>query len=295
MPAALRRSSAFASCAAAAAVTLLGLAGAACAPSSPQNDTGRVLRVCADPNNLPFSNEARQGFENRLAELIAGALDARLEYAWWPQRRGFVRNTLRAGLCELIIGVPADYELVATTRPYYRSSYVFVTRDGAPAPSSFDDPLLTRARVGVHLIGDDGANTPPAHALASRGIIRNVHGYSIYGDYAQPNPPARLLRAVADGELDVAVAWGPLAGYFAHRDGLSLTLTPVAPEHDSPTLPFVFDIAMGVARGNDALLAELNAIIQTRRPAIDAILDDYEVPTVPRVPQVPQVPVPEVR
>lgn len=253
----------------------------ACA-TAPPAPTQRVLRVCADPNNLPFSNEAQQGFENKIAELLAASFNARLEYAWWPQRRGFVRNTLRAGTCDVIIGVPSSFELAATTRPYYRSTYVFVTRRGEPAPASFDDPLLKKVSIGVHLIGDDGANTPPVHALSSRGIIRNVRGYSIYGDYRTPNPPATLVDAVARGELDVAVAWGPMAGYFTHTQRLDLTLTPVSPEIDPPFLPFVFDISMGVERENVTLLDELNRFIQERRRDLDAILREFNIPRVDR-------------
>src|SRR5918995_717015 len=157
----------------------------------------RELRVCADPNNLPFSNQRGEGFENRIAELVARELGATLRYAWWAQRRGFVRNTLREDLCDLIIGVPAGYDPVLTTRPYYRSTYVFVSRrDRRLALTSLDDPRLRTLRIGVHLMGDDGANAPPAHALARRSIIANVSGYTIYGDYTEPNPPARLIDAV---------------------------------------------------------------------------------------------------
>ena len=261
-------------------VLLAGVIGA-CA-SEPPATPARTLRVCADPNNLPFSNEAREGFENRIAELAARDLGAQLEYVWWPQRRGFVRNTLRAGTCDVIIGVPTSFELAATTRPYYRSTYVFVTRSGDPIPDSFDDPLLERVTVGAHLIGDDGANTPPVHALSSRGIIRNVRGYSIYGDYRTPNPPAALIEAVARRELDVAVAWGPLAGFVTKQQQLDLALTPVSPEIDLPFLPFIFDIAMGVARENEALLQELDAFVAGHRPELDAILADYNVPRADR-------------
>src|SRR5688572_19298547 len=167
----------------------------------------RVLRVCADPNNLPFSNARLEGFENKIAGLIGNALDARIEYVWWAQRRGFIRNTLRQGLCELVIGVPAGLDLTRTTAPYYRSSYVFVTRRGSHAPTTFDDPYLAGATIGVHLIGDDFANSPPAHALSARGLIDNVRGFPVFGDYRQPNPPAALIAAVADGGVDVAVAW----------------------------------------------------------------------------------------
>ncbi len=241
----------------------------------------RELRVCADPNNLPFSNQQQQGFENRIAELVARDLDMKLSYVWWAQRRGFVRNTINQNQCDLLIGVPASFERTRPTIPYYRSTYVFVTRrDRHLRIGSFDDPQLKRLRVGVQLIGDDGINTPPAHALSNRGIIKNVKGYTVYADYRQPNPPARIIDAVANGDVDVAVAWGPLAGYFAQREAVPLDVRPVSPQIDLPFLPFVFDISMGVRRGNDALRDQLNGIIERRRPEIDRILADYAVPRV---------------
>jgi mxaJ protein len=242
-------------------------------------DSRRVIRVCADPNNMPFSNDKLEGFENRLAELVGDELDARLEHVWWAQRRGFVRNTLGEGRCDVVMGVPSELEMTRTTAPYYRSSYVFVTRREAQAPASFDDPYLARATIGVHLIGDDFANSPPAHALSARGLIHNVRGYSLYGDYRQPNPPAALVSAVADGTLDVAVAWGPLAGYFAASSAVPLQLTRVRPDEEPP-FPFVFDISMGVARSNQSLRDELDRVIVARRPAIEEILRDYGVPLV---------------
>ena len=241
--------------------------------------TVRQLRVCADPNNLPFSNQQQQGFENRIAELVARDLNAKLSYVWWAQRRGFVRNTLNENQCDLLIGVPSSFERARTTIPYYRSTYVFVTRaDRHLKIASFDDPQLRRLRIGVQLIGDDATNTPPAHALSKRNIISNVRGYSVYGDYRQPNPPARVIDAVARGDVDVSIAWGPLAGYFAQREPVRLEVTPVSPQIDLPFLPFVFDISMGVRRGNDVLRDELNAIIARRRSAIDGILSEYGVP-----------------
>jgi mxaJ protein len=250
----------------------------------------RELRVCADPNNLPFSNQARQGFENRIAELIAKDLGAEVKYVWWAQRRGNVRNTLTAGECDLIPGIAAGVEMAATTRPYYRSTYVFVSRrDGGPKIASFDDPKLRTLKVGVQLIGDDFANTPPAHALARRGIVQNVRGFMLYGDYALPTPPANILKAVADRQVDVAVVWGPLAGYFAGREKAPLRITPVSPVADTPDFPMVFDIAMGVRRGDKALLAEIDAALARNKPAIDAILARYGVPLVaapaPKLPE----------
>jgi len=243
--------------------------------------TGGALRVCADPNNLPFSNRAHAGFENAIAELVGKELDKPVQYEWWAQRRGFVRNTLNAGTCDLVVGTAAGMEMLATTRPYYRSTYVFVSRrDRHLAIRSFDDPALRRLKVGVQLIGDDAVNTPPAHALANRGIVRNVTGFMVYGDYRQPNPPARIIDAVANGSVDVAVVWGPLAGYFAKRSRVPLDLVPVSPRVDLPYLPMVFDIAMGVRRADTTLRARLDEIIVRRRPAIDSILKSFGVPLV---------------
>ncbi len=242
---------------------------------------GRTLRVCADPNNLPFSNERREGLENKLAELVATDLGATVEYTWWAQRRGFVRNTLNADLCDVVMGIPGSFELALATRPYYRSTYVFVyRRDAGLALRSFDDPALRTLRIGVQMVGDDYANTPPAHALANRGIINNVRGYMVYGDYREESPPARIIEAVAAGEIDVAVAWGPLAGYFASRQQVPLDIAPVSPQIDLPFLPFVYDIALGVKRGNDSLRAELDSVLVRRRVEISRLLDEFAVPRV---------------
>ena len=237
-----------------------------------------VLRVCADPNNLPYSNERQEGFENRIAELVARELKAKPHYTWWAQRRGYIRNTIRAGLCDVYIGMPTGLDMLLLTRPYYRSTYTFVTRRNGPRIASFDDPRLKRLRVGVQIVGDDYANSPPAEALTHRRIVKNVRGYSVIGDYHESNPPSRIVRAVADGEVDVAVVWGPLAGYFARRSAVPLRVVPVSPEVDVPYLPFVFDIAMGVRRGDAALRDSLDAVLVRRQRDIDRILADYGVP-----------------
>jgi quinoprotein dehydrogenase-associated probable ABC transporter substrate-binding protein len=239
----------------------------------------QVLSVCADPNNLPFSNDKLEGFENKLAELVGKDLGLPVRYTWMPQRRGFVRNTLKAGRCDVIMGVPTSFELARPTNPYYRSSYVFVYRtDRHIQIHSLDDPILKRLRIGVHVIGDDYANVPPAAALAQRHIVRNVVGYTIYGDYSQPNPPARLIEAVARGDVDVAIAWGPLAGYFVSRQPVPLAVVPVSPQIDLPFLPFVFDISMAVRRGDDSLRAHLDAVLERRQPEIRRLLQAYGVP-----------------
>lgn len=265
------------SCAVLVLVALAALLGAYTRPGAAR--PARELRVCADPNNLPFSNQKLEGFENRLAEIVARDLGASVRYTWWAQRRGFFRNTLKAGTCDVVLGVPASLEMVAPTRPYYRSTYVFVYRkDRGLNIRSFDDPILKKLRIGVQVAGDDGANMPPVHALAARGIIDNVTGYTLYGDYTQPNPPARILDAVAAGEVDVAVVWGPLAGYFAPREPVPLILMPVEPQIDLPFLPFVYDIAVGVRRGDERLRGEIDAVLERRRPEIEGLLDQYGVP-----------------
>ena len=237
------------------------------------------LRVCADPNNLPFSNEKAQGFENRIAALIARDLGTQVRYTWWPQRRGFVRNTLAAGRCDVVMGVPAHYDPTLTTRPYYRSSYVFVTRAGRQlAIRSFADPALRGLRIGVHMMGDDYANSPAAMALARHGLGPQLVPFMIYGDYSQADPPARLVRAVAADSIDVAVAWGPLAGWYARRSPVPLTVTPVEPDASAPRSQFVFDIALGVRHGDTARRAWLDRELVRRRADIRRILDDYGVP-----------------
>jgi quinoprotein dehydrogenase-associated probable ABC transporter substrate-binding protein len=251
------------------------------APSTQVTRPAGVLRVCADPNNLPFSNDKQEGFENKIAELLARDLGERVEYTWWAQRRGFFRNTLRAGACDLVMGVPAGFEMALTTAPYYRSTYVFVSRKNRQLDvTSFDDPRLHNLKVGVQMVGDDFSNSPPAHALTNRGIITNVKGYSIYGDYAQPNPPARIIKAVERGEVDVAIVWGPLAGYFAKRSPGPLRIVPVTPQMDGSYLPLVFDIAMGVRRGDNDFRDQVEQVLEKRRSEIDRILADYGVPRI---------------
>ena len=237
-----------------------------------------VLRVCADPNNLPFSNQAGEGFENRLAQLISDALDTAVEYTWWPQRRGFIRNTLEAGLCDVVMGVPSDYASTATTRPYYTSSYVLLYRkDRKYDLHSIGDSRLATLKIGVHLLGND--SPPPAMALARRGIIDNVVGYSIYGDYRDANPPARLIEAVARGDVDVAIAWGPLAGYFAGRSVAELAVVPID-ESAVGAWPFQFSISMGVRQRDQALKSRLDAALESKRAEIEALLHDYGVPLI---------------
>jgi quinoprotein dehydrogenase-associated probable ABC transporter substrate-binding protein len=264
-----------------AVCVLSGVLGAACA--APAARPRPELRVCADPNNLPFSNDRLEGFENRLAAMMADDAGMELRYAWWAQRRGFIRNTLNAGECDVVMGVPASFDLALTTRPYYRSGYVWVSRtDRRHALRSLDDPGLKRLRLGVQMIGDDFSNSPPAHALASRGLVSNIVGYSVLGDYSEPNPPARIVDAVARGEVDAALVWGPLAGFFARTASTPLTLAPIEPQIDLPFLPFVFDIAMAVRRGDVQRAGMIDRFIERRQKDIDALLREFGVPRLDR-------------
>ncbi len=251
---------------------------AACAPRA-EARSPRILRVCADPNNLPFSNQRLQGFENELAALVAREMGATVRTTWWAQRRGFIRNTLNAGLCDVVMGVPSSFDLARVTRPYYRSTYVFLSRrDRRLDVRSFDEPVLRKLKIGVQIIGDDYANSPPAHAFTKRGIVGNLIGYTVYGDYREDSPPARIVRAVAAGEVDLAVVWGPLAGYFAPRQPVPLEMVPVAPQIDLPFLPFVYDISMAVRRSDAALQEELDGILEKKRTEIETLLDRFGVP-----------------
>ena len=254
------------------ALALLGILAAAAAPA-------RELRVCADPDNLPLSHADGSGFENRIARLVAEDLGAELRYEWLPLRRGFVRKTLGAGLCDLFIGVPRDFDRVATTRPYYRSAYVFVDGPRARGIDSFDDARLARLKLGVQLVGNDMAATPPGHALALAGHVDNVRGFTIYGE----GPAAqRMVGAVRQGELDAVLVWGPQAGYFARLGSEALEVRNARVPASLAKMPFEFDISMGVRRGDKGLREELDAVIERRRADIDAILAEYAVPRTDR-------------
>ena len=254
-------------------------------------EAAKPFRVCADPNNLPFSNQQQEGFENKIAEVLARRLGQAVAYTWWPQRRGFLRSTLNAGKCDVVMGLPADIDMVLTTQPYYRSIYAFVYPVDAPYDlSSFDDPLLKELKVGVHLIGDDYTNSPPAHALSKRGIVDNVVGYSVFGNYADPNPPGKIIEAVANREIDAAIVWGPIGGYFAQQQATSLRVVPVASQDESPSLLLAYDIALGVRKSDEALKNMLNDLLTRHAKEIQQILVDYGVPGITLQPTEPHDP-----
>jgi quinoprotein dehydrogenase-associated probable ABC transporter substrate-binding protein len=238
-----------------------------------------VLRVCAEPNDLPFSNRAGQGFENKIADIVARDLGDSVAYTYALQNDNFVKHTLNAGKCDVMMGASVGMDDVLTTGPYYASTYVFVSRKADDLRlASITDPRLRKLKIGVHLIGDD--STPPAMALGQEGIVDNVSGYMIYGDFSKPNPPARVIEAVEKKDVDVAAVWGPLGGYFAKSSAVPLSVTPMTDTAQFKPLIFRYAIAMGVKNGNTALRDRLDAVIAREQPAIRRILVSYGVPLV---------------
>ena len=250
------------------------LVAASLLPGGAIGQDATKFRVCADPDNLPFSNQQQQGFENKIAELMAQDLGAPLSYYWWPHQRGLVRNTLRADQCDVLIGIPKGYDPVLWTKPYYRSSYVIASLKDRGRIATLDAPELKKLRVGIH------SNTPPEEALARRGILDNVVGYSLFYDARDPasDRPSKLVTDLVQGTVDVAIAWGPLVGYYAKRLNVPLELTPLTSE---PGLPLAFDISMGVKKGDQALKARLESALDRHQADIRKILEDYGVPVLP--------------
>jgi mxaJ protein len=241
----------------------------------------RKLRICADPNNLPFSNERQEGFENRIASLIAKDMGRDVEYFWFPQREKFFRQTLDRGACDVVMGVPTGLDETATTRPYYRSTYVILSRKASHLDiKSLDDPRLRKLRIGVQILGDEKDSLPPVHALIRRGIVKNLVGFSIFGNLTEKDPPADVIRALGEGKVDVAIVWGPLGGYFSRESPVPLEVTPLVDDAKDPDLQFHFDIAIGVRAHDNALRNELDEELARRRPEIEEILRSYGIPQI---------------
>jgi mxaJ protein len=234
-----------------------------------------ALRVCADPSNLPFSNRAGQGFEDKIANLMARDLHQRkVVHVYAPHNEKLPEHTLNAHKCDLVMGVPAGADELETTQPYYTSTYVFVSRSSDRLKlSSLADPRLRKLKIGVHLIGDK--SPPPMLALAEEGIVDNIRGYPI-----RANSPARPIEAVEKKEIDVAAVWGPLGGYFAKNAPFALNVTPMTDTQRFAPLRLRFPIAMGVRKGDHALRDALDAAIARDAAVIRDILTAYGVPLV---------------
>ncbi len=263
-------------------LALSGLLGAFAAPAVAQRpgppQTG-LLRVCTDPDNMPFSNQKGEGFENKLAELIAAEWNSKLEYIWYPVRRGYFR-ILNGMYCDLIIQAPGGLDMAGTTGPYYRSGYVFVTRAGSKLAdiSSLADPRLKKARIGVTLLPSD-EQLPPTMALSHYGVVGNLKGYQ--GMYNKENRPEDVINAVANEEVELAIVWGPLAGYFAKRSPVPLRIQPLGERDSLADVPFRYNIAMAVRRRDRALRDSLEKVLERKAPQIQAILKEYNVPMFP--------------
>ena len=255
-------------------------AGAAAQELRSTLPTPGVLRVCADPDNMPLSNQNGEGFEQKIAELIAKEWNAKLEYAWWPVRRGFFSRALNGRYCDVAIQAPAGLDMAGVTKPYFRSGYVFITRkDSGLDIKSLADPRLKKLRIGVHLLNSDAENTPPAMALSRYGVVGNLTGFSTF--YTQEERPEDIVTAVANKDVDVAIVWGPIAGYFARSSTVPLNLLPLAERDSLSDFPFRFNIAMGVRRRDRALRDSLDAVLVRRAPEIKALLKKYGVPLFP--------------
>ena len=264
---------AWASCLPGAAAVLLGIAAAGpAAPDTSDLVSKDRLRVCADPANLPLSDRDGGGFENAIAELVAAELGRTVEYTWYPQATGFVRQTLSKGLCDVIIGYPQGNELVLNTNAYYTSAYVLVV----PAESeladvaSLADPRLKGRRIGVV------AGTPPATHLARQGLLATTKGYNLTVDTRHEHPNEEMLADLRAGRLDAAVMWGPIGGPLARAHGDTLVVTPLLAETGGPRL--FYRITMGVRQGEQRWKRELNDLLRRNQDAINAILIDAGVP-----------------
>jgi len=245
-----------------------------------------VIRVCADPDNMPLSNQKGEGFEQKIAELVAKEWNAKIEYAWWPVRRGFFARALNGRYCDVAIQAPAGFDMAAVTRPYFRSGYVFVTRkDSGLDIKSLADPRLKKLKIGVNLLNSDAENTPPAMALSRYGVVGNLTGFSTF--YTDTERPEDIVNAVAKKDIDVAIVWGPIAGYFVKRSPVPLSLVPLAERDSLSEFPFRFDIGMGVRRRERVLRDSLQTVLDRKAPEIQAILKEYGVPMFP-IPTEPQ-------
>lgn len=246
-------------------------AGRALAQQRTELASRTELRVCADPANLPFSNEAGEGFENRIAALLGEDMGLPVASVWFPQVVGFVRNTLRARECDLIMGAVAGDGIIDTTNPYYRSGYMVVTRSDRPAaPRSLADPWYRDRRVGIV------AATPPSDLMLRHGLLLRAKPYQLAVDTRHGNPARDMLQDVLDGEVDAGLVWGPIVGYAIAHDHLPLRAEFLEAEPDGPRMDF--RIAMGVRSGEPEWRRRVNQAIERVRPRIDAVLAEYGVP-----------------
>jgi quinoprotein dehydrogenase-associated probable ABC transporter substrate-binding protein len=251
---------------------LLGLLLVPNGPCGAQDIVDRSeLKICADPNNLPFSDEKKEGFENKIAELMGTELGLPVDYVWFPQVIGFVRNTLQAHRCDLVMGTVAGDEIMQTTNPYYFTTYVMLYRsDKGLAAVGPQDPRLAGLRLGV--VG----GTPPADLLVRHDLMAHTKPYALAVDTRYQSPTHEMVQDIIDGTIDVGFLWGPIAGYYRKHDELPLTLVPLKGEPGAARMEY--HIAMGVRANEPEWRRRINAAILKRQPEITAILRDYGVP-----------------
>ena len=233
--------------------------------------TTSILRVCADPANLPFSNDELEGFENKIIAVLADHLDLKVRYTWFPQSIGFVRNTLRLRECDLISGITTTSELVQNTNPYYHSIYTMLYRSSSEiTATSIADPQLKNKKLGVV------AGTPPANLIARLGLLKAVKPYSLVTDTRRDTPARDAVLDVGSGETDVAFVWGPIAAYYARQSSEPLTLVPLVEDAKSTRLSF--RVSMAVRYNETDWKHTINDGIAEIQPEIDKILREYGVP-----------------
>jgi quinoprotein dehydrogenase-associated probable ABC transporter substrate-binding protein len=238
-----------------------------------------ILRVCADPDNMPSSDSTGAGLENKLAELMAKTWNSKLEYVWWAAPRGMMRM-LNGFYCDVSIEMPVLSDMAGVTRPYFRTSYVMVQRKDAPHQvTGLDDPALKKMKIGVHLFAADGENTPPAMALSSHGVVGNLVGFSTTY-VGGMNKPEDIVRAVEDKTIDMAFVWGPIAGYYAKQIGADLVLTAVGDDSVSH-IPFVYSMGMATRRRESQFKDSLEKFITSKAPEIQSLLQQYGIPLLP--------------
>lgn len=240
-------------------------------------DAVKELRVCGDPNNLPFSNEKLEGIENKIAEVVAKDLGMTVAYTWWPHQRGLVKRVLNTGQCDVMLGIPKGYDPVLWTKPYYRTGYVLAYRkDRKLKLRSLDDPALKTLKIGVQV------NTPPHDALGQRGIADNVVGYQLMFDsnFHAEDYPGKLVEDLIAGSIDVALVWGPIAGYFAKKKAAPLELVLLEDQPEGGNR-FAFEISMGVKKGNKELKEKLEQALARKHTEIEHILEGFGVPLLP--------------
>ena len=260
------------------------------APAAAQRPAPReagLIRVCADPDNMPSSNDKNEGFENKIAELIAKELNSKLTYVWYPVRRGYFR-IINGMYCDMAVEAPAGLDIAGVTKPYFRSGYVFISRQGSGLEDlkSLADPRLKRLKIGVNIFTSDAENSPPAMALSRYGVVGNLTGYStFFSDQVRPDD---IIKGVANKDVDLAIAWGPLAGYYAKQSPVPLVLTPLPAKDSLSDLPFQYNMGIALRRRDKEFRDSLQAVLERKRPEIEAILKQFNVPMLPIASDTPE-------